>query len=637
MSYNNSHVEPRLKTAGKITILTTLFGVVGFLFIFLLNVGQTEFQSAQAQANTATTSVNVLNTPPEFNLGQEPQEEFESSATTPTNSGDTVSFIGTATDQNGAPYFMLLCDTGTTPIASASTLVGGLGTAPPTCGDGIGAQIAVSTSTVSGQQARVSTTTVDGAGETFPWFAWACDDDPDNPECTSIAYQGSGTTSSPYEVNNRPLFSGISNDGPVDPDGLLTYTAVSSDPDTSGTADTVKLTVCTTAGFDTSTDTCTGGTISSSTFAASDPAALFQLIAPTQDATYDGFVYVTDSHGHESAGTAHNTNSSYIVRNVAPTVDSSFIFLNDGDPIALDTALGETASITLSFVANDRNSCENNTNTAEIVDYVASVYRSGIGSTTCDRTATNYNPNNCYPSEVGLSTWNISCSATTTGSGACTGAADSNETWYCEFPLWFVADPTSGTAADSFFDTEDWRAAVSSIDDNGATSTLFAESATGVELLPLLAFELNENAIPYGDLAPGDNTTFLRATTTFRATGNTGIDTSMEGVRMCPDSYIGAPGTCPAAATSSIAEGNQAYGTSTAVTWGTTTTATRNILTTTPAELEINIPKTQSTTTPQALPAYWGIGIPGTVTLAGVYTGLNTFTVVSSEPSEWGN
>lgn len=631
MSYNNTHVEPHLKTAGKITILTTLFGVVGFLFVFLLNVGQSEFQVAQAQQN-ATTSVNVLNTPPTFNSGEEPIEETESSVTLPTNSGDEIAFIATATDQNGAPYFLLVCNTGTAPVPQANA--GTPGTAPPLCGDP-GALVAVSTSTISNTQARAATTTQESDPESINWFAWACDDDSVNPECTPSSFSGSGTGTSPYIVNHRPSFGGISNNGPVDPGDTLIHTSVSSDTDTSGTADTVQLIVCSSAGFDTVTDTCTGGTLATSSFVSGNATTSLVITVPTQDNTYDAFVYMVDNHGHEATGGSFGTNDAYTVSNVAPTIDGSQISLNDGNNLIIDTPAGETTGFTLSFVANDANSCENSAAGAEITDYIASVYRSGIGSSTCDVTAANYNPNNCYPSEVGAATWNISCSATTTGAGACGGSGDATELWECTFPLWYVADPTDAAAVTPVFEADDWRAAVAAVDDNSATSTLFEQStAAGIEVQSALFFSLDTAEIPYGSLAPGDNVAgSTTINTTVRPTGNVGIDTNLSGLHMCPDGVT--VGTCTnigsSTATSSIPEYQQEYSATTSgFVYGSGTD-----LTSAPVEFELNVPKATATSSQPTGITYWGIEIPATISFAGLYTGRNTIQAVTSESVEW--
>ncbi|HMA79158.1 MAG TPA: hypothetical protein VKP88_08700, partial [Candidatus Paceibacterota bacterium] len=266
MSYNHRANHKPLSTAGKITILTAVSSLFIFLAVFLLNLGQSEIGTVQAQTSgQATTSVNVQNTPPEFDAGGFPEESVASASTSPTNSGDSVTFIATATDQNAAPYFLIVCEDDGSTSAQAASSTSGLGTAPPTCVGG-GDTYAVSTSTVSGAQASVSFTTAESNPEENPWIAFACDDDPDNPEC-SPGYTGDGSaTSSPFVVNHRPVFDINTINPSGDPGGdTIEFIASSTDQDTFGGQDTVQLFVCIDAVFDAATPECTNGTIASST------------------------------------------------------------------------------------------------------------------------------------------------------------------------------------------------------------------------------------------------------------------------------------------------------------------------------------------------------------------------------------
>ena len=136
MSYNKQHFPRYVETAGKITILTALSGVLIFAFVFIFNIGTNELQRVAAAQGTATTTLTVLNTPPQWVVGQEAREEFQSSTSTPTNSGNQVSWVGTASDANGAPYFLIVCNTSATPTANAAATSTALGTAPPTCFSG---------------------------------------------------------------------------------------------------------------------------------------------------------------------------------------------------------------------------------------------------------------------------------------------------------------------------------------------------------------------------------------------------------------------------------------------------------------------------------------------------------------------
>ena len=156
MTYNKQNLPQYVETAGQITILTAITGVLIFAFIFLFNIGKNEIQKVEAVTNgAATTTLTVLNTPPVWTVGLEGREEFESSTSTPTNSSSDISWVGSAVDANGAPYFMIVCENNATPTPHAAVDNFNLGTAAPTCTSGV--EWGVSASTTSGAEARVST------------------------------------------------------------------------------------------------------------------------------------------------------------------------------------------------------------------------------------------------------------------------------------------------------------------------------------------------------------------------------------------------------------------------------------------------------------------------------------------------
>lgn len=636
MTYNKNNLPRYVETAGKITVLTALLGVFIFAVVFLLNIGSNELQKVQAQfdSGVATTSLTVLNTPPEWVLGQEGREEFESSTTSPTNSFSEISWVGTATDANTAPYFMIICSTDTPPIPNASVNIAtpndNLGTAAPDCADGV--EWAVSTSTVSGQPARAATTTVEAApfGQINEWYAWVCDDDPVSPRCTSAFSQGTtASNTSPFYVNPRPTFTTFGNDGPVDPDGTLTFLSTSSDAYTPLDAD-IFLIVCAADTYDPLTNECGPGDFlaSSTAVVKSDASAEFFVAAPRQDDTYAAYGYIFDQFGHSAVGGAHATNVTFDVNNVAPTVLNTNIILNGGLDIILTAPASETTGFTLDFTIRDANSCQAAASAGggpEITSFVASVYRSGVGSTTCDGSAGPYNPNSCYPSGVPTSVWNLNCTASTT---SCTGPTDQDQLFNCSFPLWFIADPTSGTAADTPYSAEDWMAAVAGVDNGSATGTL-TEINTGVDLDGLLAIDLQTQDIIYSDLEPGDQMASLTASSTIRAIGNTGLNQLLGGDSMCESYTPGNP--CPVSTTSTIPQDQQRYAsTSTSYANGFVLAPTSS-----PALFEIKIPKPTSTSTPITGTTFWGIAVPGTIQVAGLYTGQNLFIGDVSDPIDW--
>ncbi|MEZ4200064.1 MAG: hypothetical protein R3B69_00440 [Candidatus Paceibacterota bacterium] len=618
--YNNNEHPSYIHTAGKVTVVTTLLGTAVFALVFLLNIGQKEFQTAEAQSQ-ATTSVLVLNTPPQWTLNA--YEVTESSTSTPTNSGDDVQWSAIATDSNAEPYWLLVCSNNATPTPGTST-------STPTCGTGA-TQWAVSATTTSGALAVAATTTTEVApfAEKQDWYAWICDAIDLNARCNNTPTNGlSATNSSPFHVNSRPVFTAFYDDSPAVPGSVVTFTSTSSDSDTVGGADTLQLIVCNEADYNSATNACgAGGTLATSTFVVSDATATYTIVIPTQDQDYTAYGYVVDEHGHEASGGSQGTDATLTVDNIAPTVAAASIVINGGSDMVLTTESGETTGFTLDFVATDNNSCENAATTDEIVDYTVSLYRngSGVSSTTCDAEGSGaYDPNNCYQSEVGAAVWNLSCTASST---SCTGPTDTTQLFECTFPLWYVADPTDGGATNTVHFALDWSAEVNAVDDDNATGT-DSEASTGQELNSLLAFALNTLQIPYGELEPGNDTGTLSATTSIAATGNVGLDEELTGESMCT-TYSGVT-PCPTSATSTIPETEQEFATS-ELAYGLGTALSSS----TQQELEINVSKTTSTSTPATGLTYWGIAVPATISLAGLYTGENTFYAVVSEPGDW--
>ncbi len=628
MLYNKTKMPPSVRTAGKITILTALTGVSIFAFIFIFNIGKTELQKVEAQSGAATTTLTVLNTPPVWTVGSEGREAIESSTSTPTNSGTDVTWTGTATDSNGAPYFMIICSTNATPTPQAAADVFNLGTAPPVCSGGI--QWGVSTSTISGQVATVSTTTAEAApfGEENDWYAWVCDDDPVNPRCSTEYSQGTdATNSSPFYVNSRPVFTAFGNSSPTDPSEVVVFYSTSTDPDIVEEEDEIFLIVCSDATYNPNTNECGAGDhiASTSLGALANASSSYTLPNIIQDTDYDAYGYIFDEHGHSASGGAQGTNVQFTVSNVAPTVAGGTISLNGGDDLVLTVPGDETTGFTLDFTVADANSCEAVGGGDEITGYVASVFRNGVGTTTCDGSAGSYDPNSCYPSEVDSSVWNISCTASST---SCGGPTDDTMEFSCTFPLWFIADPTDGLITDTPFYDQMWSAGISGIDDDNATGTM-STSTIDVELLSLVAIDLLDELIAYDQLEPGDGMANLTASTSLQVLGNTGLNQLLGGDAMCGTYSPSNP--CPVSATSTIPESQQQYATS-SVAYGDGDTLQG---TSSPALLEIEIPKPTSTSTPVTGETYWGIAVPASITLAGSYTGQNVFSGVASDPNAW--
>jgi len=609
-----------IQTAGKITIMTAFTGLLIFAFVFLFNAGKTEMLKVDAQSSASTT-LTVLNTPPAWVSTS--TEEFESSTSSPTNTGDEISWIAVADNSGSAPYFLIVCSTVATPTANAAADIPSLGTAPPNCNGGI--EWGVSTSTAVLAEARVATTTTEAMSESNDWFAWICDDDPVNPRCNDIYSQGTNATnSSPFLVNHRPVFTSISSDSPTDPGGILTFYSTSSDPDIVDTDDNLTLFVCNANDFiSTSTSCGVGGEIASTTLPMTDNAtATYTLPAVIQDDVYDAYVFLVDEHGHTASGGAQATNTGFTVNNVAPTVASGPIIINGGIDMAISVPEAETTGFTLSFETSDANSCVNALAGDEMTGYEASLYRTNLGTSTCDGTAGAYDPNNCYTSAVATSTWNLSCTASST---SCSGANDPLISWDCTFPLWYVADPTDSASP---YATTTWSAAIAGVDDNNATGTVTI-GAGPKEVISFPAIDLLTAEIPYGQLEPGGDSGTLTATTTIESVGNTGLNQNVDGEAMCPTFSPGTP--CGNSATSTVPDYEQEFGTST-IAYGTGT----QLSSSTPQLVLLKVPKTSSTTNPNTGVTHWGIAVPASITLSGAYTGLNTFYAVTASSTDWG-
>lgn len=599
---------------GKATVLTTLIGV-GILFAGLL----IDLPSGSiARANVATTSVTVLNTPPTF--VQNPQEMPGSSTSTPTNSGSSVTWATVATDSSGDNYYLLICKTSATPTPNPS--------AAPSCAGGLANRWAVSAQTTSGAQATAATTTLEAFAEFNDWYAWVCDHNGNGPACSSPAMSGNGTTSSPFVVNHRPTFSIFIDDSPKNPGQTVTWYSTSSDPDTyQGTAtDTVKLFVCKAADF-TGTACGPGGTWATSSYVTQDASSTFVLENPKPDGVYAAYGYVVDSHGnHQPSGGAHGSNSVLIVNNMSPSIAAASISLLDVDrtgPLVLTNPAGQTTGFQVEFTVTDQNSCQNLSATNEIASSSIDVFRSGVGSTTC-QLAGSFDANNCYPDAVATTTWNPVCTASST---SCLGISDSDQIWTCTFPLWYVAEATDGDgvpATDPPNFAENWLTTALAFDDN-SSSTGRIEASSGNELNSFLAYLVATTSIHYGGLQPGFANDPIDRITDLKAAGNVGLDQTLYGTDMCP-TYP----TCSGNATSTIFVTDQKYATSSLA-----YASSVSLLSNPGAEVEINVPKSTSTTVQAERNTFWGVLVPGAITVSGTYTGVNTLIGITGERANW--
>lgn len=598
--------------AGKVTLATVMLSVFAILTVFVFDAQHGgRIQKATAQ-DYATTSVFVQNIPPAWDTFA--AENPASTSTSPTNVDSDVTFEAVGSDGNGEDYYLLICKDATAPTANSS--------AAPEC-NGAG-QWAVSTSTISGNTATASYTATSTDAETEEWYAWICDANTGVPACngTYSGHESNADNKSPFHVNHRPSFSAFSVQSSVLPGNVATWNATSSDPDVQGVDDEVKLYVCTTTNF-TAGVGCDDGTWATSTLSASNPSASGVIEAPRQDGTYSAYGFIVDNHDFETTDATQGTDAPLTVDNATPTV-SNVAFASS--TLELSVEQGETTGFQLTFDVTDNNSCvANASTTAEIQSAGLNVYRSGIGSSSCTSFATDFDENNCYTSDAPDSRWSVSCSQ---DSGTCNGPSDDTVTWTCDFSLFYVADPTTtgGVDTESPFQLQNWLATAYAVDDGPATSTL-TETATGAEVEQFLQFSVGTSSIAYGSFQPGDGNASTSRPTSMFATGNVGLDQNLEGTDMCPDDVYPA---CSGNGTSTIFVTNQKFASTTgAYADGFT------LLSTTTSELEINIPKTTATSSPTSGTSYWGIFVPGTLTLSGDYIGVNTFYGITAETSDW--
>lgn len=602
MSYDQSKIH------GKISLLTTFLGVGVLLLGLLIDIPHA---NKVARADTATTSVTVLNTPPQWVV--DALEVPESSTSSPTNTGSNVTWQGVAFDSSNDDYYLLICKTSATPTANSL--------AAPECAGGSSNRWARSGRVASNATATVSYTTLESDPETNNWYAFICDHNATS-YCNSTYSQGTGTGTSPFKVNHRPTFTVFSVSSPINPGGIVGWSATSSDPDVLA-GDTVQLFVCRGQTF-TGNDCGTSGTWCSSGASSSDPYCFFYASSTWPDAYYSAYGYIRDNYGHVPSGGQQGANQRMTVNNVTPSIAGASISLLDTDdtgPLTLTVPGTTTPGFEVRFTVTDQNSCRTASSTDEITESFVNVYRSGITSANCDQSG-EYNPNNCYPGSINYGTWNLNCTASST---SCLGVSDADVIIQCTFPLWFHAESTDGTgiSTDPIYFAENWLTSAQAADDNGASSTL-VEATSGNELNSFLAYDVATTSISYGGLQPGQSVDPVSKITDLQATGNVGLDQTLYGSDMCP-TYP----TCSGNATSTIFVNNQKYATS-SVAYASAVTLLANP----GAESEINVPKS-TTSVPAFRLTYWGILVPGAITLSGDYIGQNTLIGITGESSDW--
>lgn len=579
-----------------------------FLLLLIPVLVVTTIYIFKAKAQTGdveliTTYVTVGNTAPSFTTG--PTEAIQpdnnpSTPSVPVQENGTIKFTAKATDANGESYYFIVCPTND-PVTASPT--GGV----PICTTGTKYCDTGSTAIASGTETSCTYTATSANWEN-EWWASVCDNNPSGSAC-SVPNKGSGDSGSPFYINHPPTFHSITttpSTPAINPNASISWNATASDPDYKSATpaiNTVKLLICKEKeanGGGISNGACVGGlsnTWCSSSAVTSNPSCSFTATAPMQAGTYKAYAYIVDSFNIPSQSAAQETEVTFTVNNVAPTVTN--VTLNSGNDITLTES--STKEVTITAQVSDNNGCNT------LLNVRAYVYRSGIGYSGCDATATP-NGNYCYkvPAEPELSCSTSNCSGTT---------AD----YTCTANMQYYADPTD---TGSKFASENWLATVKATD--GGSLTGSAQTTTGVEVKKLIAFSISPNNITYGNVGAGVSIPLTIALTT-RATGNVGINQTHHADSQTPymcTNYSSCTGGTPISIT------KQQYSMTSGTAYGSGTS-----LSTSPATVLLKIKKPISSTAQQKN-TYWGIEVPSG-TVAGSYQGQNIITAVMSATSDW--
>ena len=546
--------------------------VIAFSFFLIKNL-----KSFAQVDKPVSTTVTIGNAAPVFTAG--PIENPTSSTSTPTPSGNQITFQATATDANGQPYFLTVCSTDSITPKEGVAGAGDCATDKEYCKS--------AAAVASGTQNSCAYTT--GSQDAFsnPWFAFVCDNDATDSAC-SPAGQGTGDSGSPFVVNHVPTFTAISNNSPKEPGETVTWTATASDVDAGST---IKLLVCKSAGI-TAAGACTGDSWCESTAVASNPTCGYNIPSVEADGNNNAWVYVVDQYNTPATGVAQGTQSNFTVSNVRPTVTA--VSINGG--LAINLTESTTTSVPITATVTDKNGCS----TSEITTVTAYAYRSDLSSTcTADGAL---DGNECYKAtciqDVG------SCSA---GNGSAT--------YTCTASFQYYADATDANTPNAALG---WAATVYANDENTTAPLPFASSPE-VELNSLIAFTVTPS-INYGTLGIGESNDPLDKILTTTPTGNTSLSQSHHGTQMCIDSPTCSGGT-------PIAAAQQRYGL-TGVAYASGTTLKTSI-----EASGLHIPKVNNGTV-TTKNTYWGISIPAGI-LPGAYTGQNTITGNKASLSDW--
>ncbi|MBU4432414.1 hypothetical protein KKD60_04010 [Patescibacteria group bacterium] len=568
--------------------------VIGLVFNFNTStkklVNELFRPEAQAQNDTATTTVTVRNAAPTITI--KPAEVFAaglgSTSTTPVNIGASIGFSVTADDMEDNSYYLIVC--------TSTTATAGVAGAAPTCSGGVANTLCVSGLTGDTIQATCTYGSTVGANETKDWYAFACDNHATEADCSPYS-QGSAVgvdaTSSPMYINHAPVFTTGSTtvDFRQAGNNPFTFTATTTDTDTLGGFDVIQYDVCSTNSWATTTG-CAAATVCSATSTISGGTAVVSCQAtttiPTVDKAYHYWGFVKDWHAL-AASSGNAVDRTYTVINTAPVVSS--VVVNGGNPFTPNMKNSATTTIHITATVSDDNSCSDLTQATSTL-YLSNVV--GLQNCTADN-------DNCYQI--------LSASCT---QSACGGSTTTKDALYdCTAGIAFHSIPTDASANNSHV-AENWLGAVAGKDEGVAT---VATSTIGQELATVQAIAVTELAIPYNTIKGGQDSGAYNATTTVINYGNCPINSQVSGTDMT------GPAIIPIL--------NQKYDLAPA-----TYASLTNVASAVPTTLDINAPKPTTSVINIQAGIYWGINIPAG-TLSGNYAGTNAFDSIIDGSVSW--
>ncbi len=532
--------------------------------------------SQEAQADTATTTVEVADAAPYFAAGDEPEEDPASASTSPVNIGSSIDFKGTGTDPEGLGFLLVIC---TASSASVSNWV-------PSC-DGGGTELCSTASTTDQTETSCTYNNVSDPGsETQEWYGFVCDKN----RCSDPHQGGATASGSPVYINHHPNLASVNTTvDDQEPGGTFTIEGTVTDGDTEGGADELTMYVCDSNNFTLGLG-CVDNEICNGTSTSPNVSCNYTDTSPTPDQAYTYYAFVYDWHDLEATS---SVSSNYTIINVSPEIGDGTVSLNAGQNINLNIKNAtevEVAATTTSVT--DQNGC------TDLSNATSTMYLSGEGA------GCSADDNNCY----------LVSSCTLSD---CSGNTDPTATYTCTTTFAYHTVPTDAGVGGGYAG-QSWYARITVTDDNGTATSSSYTTLDGVEVVSAAALDITEIMIDYGVVDSNSNTDTWNASTTVINYGNTPLDNELYGLDLEDGAnFIGGE--------------NQKFSTSTFDydTGGTNLTASSS-----PGldlDVEIARPTDQSDFSDVI---WWGIGIPlGTV--SGEYYGQNTFSASEDADGNW--